>query len=59
MSKYRKMLEAAVNVTSLIRWCRTMKHSVATYEQTTKGLFPLYPIRLVEEDGIDIKPLDL
>ena len=36
-----------------------MKHSVATYEQTKKGLSYLYPKRLVEEDGIHNKPLDL
>ena len=36
-----------------------MKHSVATYEQTKKGLSYLYTKRLVEEDGIHTKPLDL
>ena len=36
MSKYRKVLEEAVNVTSSNRRFRTMKHSVATYEQTKK-----------------------
>ena len=34
MSKYRKVLEEAVNVISTNRGFRTMKHSVATYEQT-------------------------
>ena len=38
MSKYCKVLEEAVNVTSTNRGFRTMKHSVATYEQTKKGL---------------------
>ena len=33
MSKYRKVLEEAVNVTSTNRGFRTMKQSVATYEQ--------------------------
>ena len=33
-----------------------MKHSVATYEQTKKGLFYFYPKRLVEENGIHTKP---
>ena len=59
MSKYRKVLEAAVNVTSTNRGFRTMKHSVATYEQTKKGLSYFYPKRLVEEDGTHTKPLDL
>ena len=36
MSKYRKLLEEAVNVFSTNRRFRTMKHSVATYEQTKK-----------------------
>ena len=49
MTKYRKVLEDAVNVTSTNRGFRTMKHSVATYEQTKKGLFHFYPKRLVEE----------
>ena len=38
MSKYRKVLEEAVNVTSTNRGLRTMKHSVATHKQTEKGL---------------------
>ena len=33
VSKYRKVLEEAVNFTSTSRGFRTMKHSVATYEQ--------------------------
>ena len=36
-----------------------MKHSVATYEQTKKGLTYFYPKRLVEEDGINNKPIEL
>ena len=59
MSKYRKVLEEAVNVTSTNRGFQTMKHGVATYEQTKKGLSYFYAKRLVEEDGIHTKPLDL
>ena len=58
MTKYRKVLEETVNVTSTNRGFRTMKHSVATYEQTKKGLSYFYPKCLVEEDGIYTKPLD-
>ena len=58
MSKYRKVLEDAVKVTSTNREFRTMKYSVATYEQTKKRLSYFYPKRLVEEDGIPTKPLD-
>ena len=59
MSKYRKVLEEAVNVTSTNRGFRTMKHSVATCEQTKKGLSCFDPKRLVEEDGIHTKSLDM
>ena len=59
MSKYRKVLEEAVNVTSTNRGFLTMKKSVATYEQTKKGLSYYYPERFVEEDGINTKALDL
>ena len=52
MSKYRKVLEEAVNVTSTNRTFRTTK-------QTKNGLSYFYPKRLVEEDGIHTKPLDL
>ena len=60
MSKYRKVLEE-VNVTSTNRRFRTMKDSVATYEQTKKGLSYFYPKRLVEDedDGNQTKPLGL
>ena len=59
MSKYRKVLEEAVNVTSTNRGFRTIQHSVATYEQTKKGLSYFYPKIIVEEDGIHTKPLNL
>ena len=59
MSKYRKTLEEAVNVTSTNRGFRTMKRSVATYEQTKKGLSCFYPKHLVDEDGKNTKLLDL
>ena len=59
MSNYRKVLEESVNVTSTNRGFRTIQHSVATYEQTKKGLSYFYPKRTVEEDGIHTKPLHL
>ena len=59
MSKYRKVLEKAVNVTSTNRGFRTIQHSVATYEQTKKGLSYFYSKRIVEENGIHTKPLNL
>ena len=43
MSKYRKVLEEAVNDTSTNREFRTIQHSVATSEQTKKGLSYFYP----------------
>ena len=59
MSKYRKFLEEAVNVTSTNRIFRTIQHSVATYEQAKKRLSYLYLKKLVEEDAIHTKPLHL
>ena len=59
MSKYRKVLDESVNLTSTNRGFRTIQHSVATYEQTKKGLSYFYPKRRVEEDGIHTKPLHL
>ena len=59
MSKYREVLEEAVNVTSTNRGFQTMQHSVATYEQTKKGLSNFYPKSIVKEDGIHTKPLHL
>ena len=47
MSKYRKVLEEAVNVTSSNKSFRTIQHSVAPYEQTKKGLSYFYPKRIV------------
>ena len=58
MAKYRTVLEESVNGTSTKRGFRTIQHSVATYEQTKKGLSYFYPKRLVE-DGIHTKPLHL
>ena len=57
LSKYRKMLEEFVNVTSTNRGVRTIQHNVAMYEQTKKGLSYFHPKRIVEEDGIHTKPL--
>ena len=59
MSKNRKVLEHAVNVASTKRGFRRLKHNVANYEQTKKGLSYFYPKGLAEEDGIHTEPLDL
>ena len=59
MSKYRKVLEEAVNVTSTNRGFRTIQQSVATYEQTKKRLSYFYAKRIVEKDEIHKKPLHL
>ena len=48
--KVSQRLEKAFNVTSTTRRFRKMKHIVATYEQTKKGLSYFYIKRLVEED---------
>ena len=59
MSMYRKVLEESVNVTSTNRGFRTIQHSVATYEQTKKGLSHFYRKRIEREDWIHTKPLHL
>ena len=38
MTNYRKVLDASINVTPTNRGFRTVHHSVATYEQTKKGM---------------------
>ena len=59
MSKYRRMLDEAINLTSTNRGFSTINHMVATYEQTRKGLSYFYPKRQVQDDGIHTKPLNL
>ena len=54
-SRYHKVLQEAVNVTSTNRSFQTIRHGVALYEQTKKGLSYFYPKRIVEENGIHIK----
>ena len=59
MSKYRKVLQEAVKVSSFNRGLRTIQHSVATYEQTMKSLSYFYPKIIVEEVELNTKPLHL
>ena len=59
MAKYRKVLDEFVNVTSTNRGFRTVQHSVATFEQTKKGLSYFYPKRIVDADGIHTRPFSL
>ena len=59
MSKYRRVLDEAVNLTSSNRGFISINHMVATYEQTKKGLSYFYPKRQVQDDGIHTKRLNL
>ena len=59
MSKYRRVLDEAINLTSTNRGLRTINHMVATYEQTKKGLSYFYPKRQEQYDEIHTKPLNL
>ena len=59
MAKLRSVLDEAGNLTSTNRKFRTIKHMVATYEQTKKGLSYFYPKRQVQDDGSHTKPLNL
>ena len=59
MSKYRKVLDESVNVTSTNRRFRAVRHGVASFEQTRKRLSNIYPKRIVEDYGLYTKPLHL
>ena len=59
MANYRKVLDEFINVTSTNRSFRTVHHSLATYEQTKKGLPYFYPKRIVDADGIHTRFLNL
>ena len=59
MAKCRKVLDEFINVTSTNRGFQTVHHSVATYEQTKKGLSYFYPKRIVDVDDIHSRPLNL
>ena len=59
LERYRRVLDEKINVTSTNRGFRVNDHSVATYEQTKKGLSYFYPKRIVENDGIHTQPLSL
>ena len=59
MSKYRRVLDEAIKLTSINREFRTVNHMVATYEQTKKGLSYFHPKRQVQDDGFHTKPLNL
>ena len=57
MSKYRKVMEANINVTSTVKSFRTTKHAVARYEQAKSGLSYFYP-KKVGCDGIHFRLLN-
>ena len=45
MSKYRRVLDEAINVTSTNRGFIIINHMVVTYEQTIRGLTYFFPKR--------------
>ena len=59
LEKYRRVMKEIINLTSTKRGFRTIKHCVATYEQTKKGLSYFYPKQKVLSDGIHTVPLNL
>ena len=59
MAKYQKVLDEFINVTSTKRGFRNVHHSVATYEQTKRGLSYFYLKRIVGADYIHTRPLNL
>ena len=58
MSKYRKVLDEAIKLTSTGRGFRTVNQMLARYEQVKNDLV-FFPKRQVQEDGILTKPLKL
>ena len=58
-TKYRKVFDKAINLTSTNRGFRTINHMVATYEQRQEGLNYYNPKRQVQDDGIHTKHLNL
>ena len=59
MAKYRKVIDEFINVTSTNRGFRTVHHSVATYEQTKKGLSYFYPKRILDGDSFRTRSFNL
>ena len=59
MSKYRRVLDEALNLTSTYIWFRTINHTVASYEQAKKGFSYCCSKRQVRDDGLHTKTLDL
>ena len=59
MSKYRRVLDEAINVTSTNRGFIIINHMVVTYEQTNRGLSYFFPKRYVQHGGIHTKPSKL
>ena len=59
MTKYRRVLDKAVNLTSTNRGFRRIHFMVATNEQTKKGLRYFYPKIQVQDDGNYTKPFNL
>ena len=59
MSKYRRVLDEAVNLKSTNCGFKTSNHLVGAYEQTKRRLSYFYPKKEVLNDGIHNKPLIL
>ena len=59
LSKYRKILEETFNVTSTNRGFRVINHNVGTYEQTKKGRSYFFSKRIVHDDGIHTRALNI
>ena len=59
MANCEKILDEFINVTSTNRSFRTVHLNAATNEETKMGLSYFYPKRIVDADGIHIRPLSL
>ena len=59
ISKYRPVLDEAVNLKATKCGFKTSNNLVELYERTKKSLIYFYPKREVLKDGIHTKPLSL
>lgn len=58
-AKYMRVLATKQNLSSENHGFQVKGHSIYTYIQNKKGLAYFYPKRVVLEDGINTKPLDI
>ena len=59
LAKYRRVLQSKENIMSENRGFQVKHNATHTYVQQKRGLAYFYPKRIVLDDGIHTRPLDL